>query len=66
MLMLYSKNYLLTIFSVMVPIIFSTSLQSSSNKTLGFHITIHYFNGSTYIHGFTFLTVFIYIFFLFN
>ncbi|MFS7945530.1 hypothetical protein Hanom_Chr06g00525391 [Helianthus anomalus] len=66
MLTLYSKNYLLTIFAVMVPINFSTSFQSSSNKTIGFHITIHYFNGSTYIHGFTFLTVFIYIFFLFN
>ncbi|MFS7974948.1 hypothetical protein Hanom_Chr10g00874771 [Helianthus anomalus] len=50
----------------MVPINSSTSLQSSFKNTIGFHITMHYFTRSTYIDGFTFLTVFIYIYFLLN
>ncbi|MFS7934290.1 hypothetical protein Hanom_Chr05g00389811 [Helianthus anomalus] len=46
----------------MVPINSLTSLQSSSKNTIGFHITMNFFSGSTYIDGFTFLTVFIYIY----
>ncbi|KAJ0492771.1 putative transcription factor B3-Domain family [Helianthus annuus] len=51
---------------VMVPVNSSTSLQSSSKNTIGFHITIYFFNGSIYIDCFTFLTLSIYIYFLFN
>ncbi|KAF5815752.1 hypothetical protein HanXRQr2_Chr03g0126611 [Helianthus annuus] len=50
----------------MVPINSSTSLQSSSKNTIGFHITNNLFSGSTYIDGFTFFTVFIYIHFILN
>ncbi|KAJ0893392.1 putative transcription factor B3-Domain family [Helianthus annuus] len=53
-------------FAVMVPVNSSTSLQSSSKNTIGFHITIYFFNGSIYIDCFTFLTLSIYIYFLFN
>ncbi|KAJ0605990.1 putative transcription factor B3-Domain family [Helianthus annuus] len=51
---------------VMVPVNSSTSLQSSSKNTIGFHITTYFFNGSIYIDCFTFLTLSIYIYFLFN
>ncbi|MFS7914224.1 hypothetical protein Hanom_Chr02g00150901 [Helianthus anomalus] len=47
----------------MVPNNSSTSLQSSSKNTIGFHITMKFFSGSTYIDAFTFFTVFIYIYF---
>ncbi|KAJ0503110.1 putative transcription factor B3-Domain family [Helianthus annuus] len=50
----------------MVPVNSSTSLQSSSKNTIGFHITSYFFSGSIYIDGFTFLTFSIYIYFLFN
>ncbi|MFS7978651.1 hypothetical protein Hanom_Chr10g00917971 [Helianthus anomalus] len=50
----------------MLPINSSTSLQSSSKNTIGFHITMNFFSGSTYIDGFTFFTVFIYIYFFLN
>ncbi|MFS7925860.1 putative transcription factor B3-Domain family [Helianthus anomalus] len=46
----------------MVPINSSTSLQSYSKNTIGFHIIMNLFSGSTYIDGFTFFTVFIYIY----
>ncbi|KAJ0585812.1 putative transcription factor B3-Domain family [Helianthus annuus] len=51
---------------VMVPVNSSTSLQSSSKNTIGFHITTYFFSGSIYIDCFTFLTLSIYIYFLFN
>ncbi|MFS7976786.1 hypothetical protein Hanom_Chr10g00896461 [Helianthus anomalus] len=51
---------------VMVQVNSSTSLQSSSKNTIGFHITTYFFSGSTYIDGFTFVTFCIYIYFLFN
>ncbi|MFS7976788.1 hypothetical protein Hanom_Chr10g00896491 [Helianthus anomalus] len=50
----------------MVPINSSTSLQSYSKNTIGFHITMNFFSGSTYIDSFTFFTVFIYIYSLLN
>ncbi|MFS7945190.1 putative transcription factor B3-Domain family [Helianthus anomalus] len=50
----------------MVPVNSSTSLQSSSKNTIGFHITTYFFSGSTYIDGFTFFTFCIYIYFFFN
>ncbi|KAJ0859132.1 putative nucleic acid-binding protein [Helianthus annuus] len=46
----------------MVPINSSTSLQSYSKNTIGFHITMNFFSGSTYIDGLTFFTVIIYIY----
>uniref|UniRef100_A0A251TI70 Putative DNA-binding pseudobarrel domain-containing protein n=1 Tax=Helianthus annuus TaxID=4232 RepID=A0A251TI70_HELAN len=45
----------------MVPNNSSSSPQSSSKNTIGFHITMMFFSGSTYIDAFTFFTVFIYI-----
>ncbi|MFS7994593.1 hypothetical protein Hanom_Chr12g01107851 [Helianthus anomalus] len=50
----------------MVPINSSTSLQSSSKNTIGFHITMNLFSGSTYKDGFTFFNIFIYIYFFLN
>uniref|UniRef100_A0A251VFT6 DNA-binding pseudobarrel domain-containing protein n=2 Tax=Helianthus annuus TaxID=4232 RepID=A0A251VFT6_HELAN len=50
----------------MVPNNSSTSLQSSFKNTIGFHITMKFFSGSTYIDAFTFFTVFIYIYFFLN
>ncbi|MFS8034298.1 hypothetical protein Hanom_Chr17g01579521 [Helianthus anomalus] len=50
----------------MVPNKSLTSLQSSSKNTIGFHITMKFFSGSTYIDAFIFFTVFIYIYFFFN
>ncbi|MFS7890101.1 hypothetical protein Hanom_Chr00s000007g01614841 [Helianthus anomalus] len=50
----------------MVPVNSSTSLQSSSKNTIGFHITTYFFSGSIYIDCFTFLTFSIYIYFLFK
>ncbi|MFS7912976.1 hypothetical protein Hanom_Chr02g00136231 [Helianthus anomalus] len=44
----------------------STSLQSSSKNIIGFHITMKFFSGSTYIDAFTFFTVFIHIYFFLN
>ncbi|MFS7957540.1 hypothetical protein Hanom_Chr07g00667501 [Helianthus anomalus] len=46
----------------MAPINSSTSLQSYSKNTIGFHITMNFFSGSTYIDGLTFFTVIIYIY----
>ncbi|KAF5760380.1 putative transcription factor B3-Domain family [Helianthus annuus] len=46
----------------MVPINSSTSLQSYSKNTIGFHITMNFFSGSTYIDGLIFFTVIIYIY----